>query len=169
MLGDNHRLRERLQEHGRTATAEVLAVKERPWANTKPGRIGAKGVYRLKLRVGPAGEPPFEVDITDEWAGLPHPDVGMTVRVLYDPEHHGKVVLVPGRHGRVAPPATPSPMTGGDEELDALEELEQAEARPAGGSGARLDLLKELADLHDRGVLSDDEFADEKAKILSES
>ena len=34
-------------------------------------------------------------------------------------------------------------------------------AVPAGGSQARLDRLQQLADLHERGVLSDDEFAAE--------
>jgi hypothetical protein len=39
------------------------------------------------------------------------------------------------------------------------------------GSGApdRLEQLQKLADLHDRRVLTDAEFAAEKAKLLSES
>jgi hypothetical protein len=35
--------------------------------------------------------------------------------------------------------------------------------------GAAVDLLEKLADLHDRGALSDAEFAAAKAKILGES
>ena len=38
----------------------------------------------------------------------------------------------------------------------------------AAGQGAQLDELSKLADLHDRGVLTDSEFADQKAKILDE-
>jgi hypothetical protein len=39
-----------------------------------------------------------------------------------------------------------------------------ASAAPA--ADARIDHLQELADLHDRGVLTDAEFAEEKARIL---
>jgi Short C-terminal domain len=38
----------------------------------------------------------------------------------------------------------------------------------AAGQGAQLDELSKLADLHDRGVLTDAEFAAQKAKILDE-
>ena len=48
MLGDNHRLRERLSAEGKRADAEVLEAKERPWATRKPGEIGAYGTFRLK-------------------------------------------------------------------------------------------------------------------------
>ena len=74
-------------------------------------------------------------------------------------------------------------MTTEDPELAQLREFEQAEREagltpspdptagapgPGGGAKSRLDQLQQLADLHDRGVLNDDEFAAEKAKILSE-
>jgi Short C-terminal domain len=195
VFGDNHRLRADLREHGRTADAELLDVKERPWANKRPGEVGAAGVFRLKLRVSPPDEPAFDVEVTDEWRDpwrdplILEPQVGMRVAVLYDPKHHSKVVLA-GRAARPAVGFDGPPKGGGDRgsvgstaatattdpELAALLELEQAEsgprsspAVPAGGSQARLDRLQQLADLHERGVLSDDEFAAEKAKILNES
>jgi hypothetical protein len=40
---------------------------------------------------------------------------------------------------------------------------------PAGGMPDRLDRLQQLADLHDRGALTDAEFAAEKAKLLADS
>lgn len=40
-------------------------------------------------------------------------------------------------------------------------------APPAGGQADRIQQLKDLADLKTQGVLTDEEFAAEKAKILS--
>jgi hypothetical protein len=40
-------------------------------------------------------------------------------------------------------------------------------APPAGGGQSRVDALKELASLKDQGVLTEEEFAAEKARILS--
>jgi hypothetical protein len=39
----------------------------------------------------------------------------------------------------------------------------------AGDAQAWLDYRQQLSDLHERGVLSDEEFAAEKAKFLNES
>ncbi len=166
MFGNKDRLRKRLKENGTAADAEILEVKERPWVNKRPGEIGAAGVYHFKLRVNPPRELSFETDITDEWRDqLGEPAVGGTVGVVYDPDDHSRVVL-----------ADRTSSFGGDPELLALSELEAAEGytggaspAPAGASESRLDRLQKLADLHDRGALSDAEFAAEKARILSES
>ena len=52
-----------------------------------------------------------------------------------------------------------------------LADMQAAAAQAAAGAGAAAaspaDQLTKLADLHDRGVLSDDEFAAQKAKILA--
>ena len=40
-------------------------------------------------------------------------------------------------------------------------------AQPAGGGQSRVEALKELASLKDQGVLTEEEFAAEKARILS--
>jgi Short C-terminal domain len=185
MFGDKHRLREHLGQHGKRADAEVLEVKERPWANKRAGEVGAAGVFRLKLRVDPADTPAFEAAITDEWRTqeqhVREPSIGMTVTVLYDPNDHDKVVLTLPRSiaGTLGRPITMggSNAIGEDPELAALAGLDEAdgeagsssEAATSSGSQSRLDRLQQLGDLHDRGVLSGDEFAAEKAKILSES
>lgn len=39
-------------------------------------------------------------------------------------------------------------------------------AAPAASEGDKIEQLKQLAQLHDQGVLTDDEFASEKAKLL---
>lgn len=68
-----------------------------------------------------------------------------------------------------APPGAPLV----DPELQELERLQAQEASDGrGASGTSpdpLERLQTLADLHDRGALTDAEFASEKAKILSES
>ena len=40
------------------------------------------------------------------------------------------------------------------------------EGAPVPGSPEAIDQLKELAGLHDQGILTDQEFADQKAKLL---
>jgi hypothetical protein len=170
VLGDNHRLREKLREHGVHADAEVLESKERPWVTRQPGEIGAWGTYRLKLEVRPGDAPPFTVEITDQWQAVGEPRAGMKVPVLFDADHPSKVVLdaSPGRYA-LLDPSVMGQDDFEDPELAALNALDAAEgtAAPAGASQSRLDQLQQLADLHDRGVLTDDEFAAEKAKILA--
>jgi hypothetical protein len=50
--------------------------------------------------------------------------------------------------------------------LDAQAAQQQAVAPSAGLGSAQIDQLTQLAGLHDQGVLSDEEFAAQKAKIL---
>jgi putative oligomerization/nucleic acid binding protein len=174
VLGDNHRLRARLSENGKRADAEVLEAKERPWATRKPGEIGAYGTFRLKLQVSPVGEPAFTAEITDQWRATGEPRVGMRVPVLYDPGHHSKLVLDknPGKYSLIEY-GGPKLSLDDDPDLAMLREFERAEApaapAPADPAQARLDRLTQIADLRDRGVLSDEEFAAEKAKILSDT
>ena len=175
MLGDNHRLRKRLLEHGKRADAEVLEAKERPWVTRKPGEIGASATYRLKLQVSPPGEPAFTEEITDQWIGFGEPSVGMRVPVLFDPDHHSKVVLDknPGKY-QLIENGGPKMNLDDDPDLAMLKELERAEGAQAAppaeaAADARLDRLTQIADLRDRGVLSDEEFAAEKARILADT
>jgi putative oligomerization/nucleic acid binding protein len=174
VFGDNHRLREQLQKDGKRADAEVLELKERAWATKRAGEPGLYASFHLKLRVSPLGEPAFDVEITDQWRDAGAPRIGMKVPVLYDPGHQSKVALdkSPGRYSLIQPRdlagSTPSPFD--DPDLAALTELDEALGEtPAAPSESRLDRLQQAADLHDRGVLNDDEFAAEKAKILAES
>jgi hypothetical protein len=49
----------------------------------------------------------------------------------------------------------------------AEQEYQQAEAAPApAGGGDVVEQLKQLGELHDSGVLTDEEFAAQKAKLL---
>ena len=59
----------------------------------------------------------------------------------------------------------------GAQEAEAYPEQQYAAppppAQPAGGGQSRVDALKEVASLKDQGVLTEEEFAAEKARILS--
>lgn len=53
------------------------------------------------------------------------------------------------------------------QQAPAAEGPASASSEPAGGLGAdSMKRLKELADLHQQGVLTDEEFAEQKARIL---
>lgn len=66
-----------------------------------------------------------------------------------------------------------------DARLDELEAQEgqqgedvqemEVEAQPGGISDAAIEQLKQLAELHTQGVLTDDEFAEQKRRLLGES
>ena len=47
------------------------------------------------------------------------------------------------------------------------EQAPPAEAAPDGGGKSRVDQLKDLGELREQGVLNDEEFEAEKARILS--
>ncbi len=56
-----------------------------------------------------------------------------------------------------------------DAAIDDMQQQQAAPAAPAASAGPSqegLDKLKELAQLHDQGILTDEEFALQKAKIL---
>jgi hypothetical protein len=149
---------------------------------------------RLDLRITPPGEPAFEARVHTRLNTLK--SAGDTVAVLYDPNDHGKVVVDYQSDAKAAmdsaaelqrltrdldkdDDAASAASAGGaalDPELQQLMDSEEAErsgatapspgASAAPAADARIDHLQELADLHDRGVLTDAEFAEEKARIL---
>jgi hypothetical protein len=102
MLGHNKRLERKLKaEGGRQAWATVLES-EHQWTssggvNMSPGQAGSFTIHqKLKLRVEPDGESPFEATVkqvfhdTHDW---PIPQKGWSVTVIYDAADHSKVVI----------------------------------------------------------------------------
>jgi hypothetical protein len=228
----HHELRERkLRKNGKTAIATVLECRRTNWSETtgNPGLVGNTRVEcKLKLRVEPAGETPFEAATDALFGQFSIPSEGMPLRVLYDPSNHKKVAI---DHSEAAEEATAAAMidqrmqpvidrsraTGteaGAATADGLQQVlasgmltkfsrdpakraEQranikkimADAQAAHGVaptnlivggrpvyGGQLggdvpsvpDQLTKLADLHDRGVLSDAEFQQQKQKLLGD-
>jgi hypothetical protein len=148
-------LEEKLRDGGgRSARATILKAKKRWYSSGMSSNLGSVQYYRLKLRVEPDGEPAFEADAdaNSNYLGILFEE-GATLRVLYDPEDHSEVAV--------------------DQQAGVAEMLEEAKAAkdPDTGSVAHtasdpIDKLKELADLHDRGALTDAEFETQKAKLL---
>ena len=108
-----------------------------------------------------------------DWHDVGQLHVGSVVPVRYDPSDHSKAVLdVPALEAQHA-----KADAAGAAQLDAqfarLGEpgsvVNLLSNQPAASTSDPLDRLAKLADLKERGVLSDDEFAAEKAKILGES
>jgi len=102
MLGHNERLARKLNEQGgRRAWAAVLDSKQE-WAssggsNVAAGQAGSFTIHqRLRLRVEPDGEPPFEATVKqvfNDARGWHIPHEGDSVTVIYDPDDHSKLVI----------------------------------------------------------------------------
>lgn len=123
------------------------------------GVVGGQQPRKLHytLRVEPDDDQPFEAEIAiwpkdlkvAEWK------LGPTVAVLYDPTDHSKVafdygaMIAANREAR-------------HEQLESARAAEQQTSAPE----SNIAQLKALADLRDRGALTDAEFAAEKAKLL---
>jgi hypothetical protein len=176
---DHKRLAQKLEKSGKRAKAEVTRMVEE--GSHSSGRYtddtDLKGSgwldYHLTLRVMPEGEAPFEAEARTRLYQLPnHGDV---FDVLYDPSDHKKLVVdYEGAYEAThAPPGGSLGAGSADRELQELERLEAQEAsdgRAASGTSTDpLERLQKLADLHDRGALTDAEFTAEKAKILNDS
>ena len=67
---------------------------------------------------------------------------------------------------RAANQAAESPPPTAEAEPSPVPVAPSASARPTGVSPETLEQLKELAQLHEQGVLTDEEFAREKGKLL---
>jgi hypothetical protein len=151
---------------------------------------------KLRLRVEPDGETPFESTVKqvfNDSYGWHIPQEGYSVTVIYDPTDHSKLVIdlevmpvAPGvdrdealaRHERVtARMQDPAARRQQIEEMKAKAAAQTQSAteimakafHQAQGAAPVLDVgdqLTKLAELRDRGVLTDAEFEAQKAKIL---
>src|SRR5689334_2302967 len=102
MLGHNKRLEGKLREEdGSKAWATVLESKQQ-WAssggtNKVAGQAGSFTIHqKLKLRVEPEAQDPFEVtlkQVFNDAHGQHVPQEGWSVKVIYDPSDHSKVVI----------------------------------------------------------------------------
>ena len=172
LLGWLFSLRDRrdrvLQRTGRRVPARVEAVDY----TGVVGRSSNAGI-RVKLTVQPPNEPEFEAEVKTYVPMHAVPQAGDMVLVAYDPRDRGRITFVaaagPRGSGKVlvAPDGTP---------LNVARSRVAAEPRGDGqpaadGAAPRdpLERLEKLAELRDRGVLTDTEFASQKRKILAET
>ena len=116
---------------GRRAPAVVLDVQDTGMTVNNDPRV------RVRLRVEPEGEPPFEVERKLLVSRLAIPRPGERLEAAYDPADREKLTF------RIA------------------------ELTDDGPPADRLAQLERLARLHREGALTDDEFAAEKARVLA--
>jgi hypothetical protein len=112
----------------------------------------------LTLRVEPDDAPPFDAETSAWLRDRPLWVVG----VLYDPSDHRKVVLDWSPEAQSA--AVQESLLRGQ----LLGPLTPKPANPAPKADDPLDRLSKLADLHERGALTDAEFEAEKHKLLGQ-
>lgn len=181
----------RISQHGRPAKAVVLEVGRRGVAiTTGSGQLVTDTTVRVKvrLRVEPEGGMPYEVTTKLRFQQTAIPYEGQTLGVLVDPEDPKEIILDESMRGMLAGAGLRPDQVAS---IEATKELAQAGASPeaisarineiraaAGQAPAQtmgaappapdpVQQLERLADLRDRGVLSEDEFAAQKARILS--
>jgi hypothetical protein len=172
----------RLLKRGIQGTAEVLSAK----ATNEVIQSGefaweAPRVYKYKLRVSIPGKAPYDTDCRICARGISE---GSTVHVAVSPMNHRRVTIDVGQGGapgRAAASAQADrslarPFPGEVPHLEGRAATGQGHSAGQGRHGShghpasaeRLDELEKLGQLHRQGVLSDDEFAAEKARILDE-
>jgi hypothetical protein len=163
----------RLLRRGIAGTAEVLSAKR---TNTviEQGEFAweAPRLYKYRLRVRIPGQEPYETICLICAAGIP---VGAVVNVAVSPHNRKRVTIDVGQgseHGAGVP--RPARGTG-----PAARRFAAAGARagrdtgpgwpefPSSPDNQRLAALAQLGRLHGQGVLTDAEFAAEKARILA--
>lgn len=162
--------------------AEATIVEERPltnWSRTVGGNYTVPREYVADVR--PEGQAPFRATFHEPLTHghYDHPRPGDVVNVLFNPKSH-KVKL--------SPEYKVSPGAAGREKAEQFQAVADAAPGTQAASGApetvrftadggrtipaptssAAEQLTKLADLHDRGALSDAEFASEKAKILAQ-
>jgi hypothetical protein len=161
----------RLLRRGIRGTAEVLtAGPTNEVIQTGQFAWEAPRVWRYRLRVHVPNREPYETvtrTIADRFV------VGQTVDVAVAPHNHKRVAIDAGQASDDASTVgVGSPFSFSPPEILKLgaEVAGGGGPAPRGGADAgRLSDLERLGDLHAKGVLSDDEFAREKARILGQA
>jgi Short C-terminal domain len=174
----------RLLARGVRGTAEVLSAK-RTRTVIQEGEFAweAPRVYKYRLRVSIPGRAPYETDCSICAAGISE---GSTVNVAVSPHNRHRVTIDVGQDGKggarvprpVAVQGTAAHRGPGHGALGhgvpvhgvpaTMADLGRG-AYPPGQVAAeaqRIGLLTQLGQLHQQGILTDSEFAAQKAQIL---
>ncbi len=195
MFGNKKGLEKKLREQGGTVAWATILSTDEQWRSARGGDTGFGGPthvtdhMKVTLQVEPEGEPAFEVTFKQAFPGhMPRP--GGRAKVIFDPADHSRIAIMDGEvympglsvEKQQRSRARQAEARAAAESGHLAEYIEQrkAEAMASGGfviGGAPaaapaakpdvVDQLTKLADLRDRGVLTDDEFQAQKAKLLA--
>jgi hypothetical protein len=210
MFGSQERLHKRLQAEGLPAQAAVVRSEPTTWTMGS-GHMATDRKWKVRLRVTPEGDEPFEVDLAVYFKIGQPPNEGSTMRVLFDPKDHKTMIDMDTLVCAPAPAGTVDEASVADTRAEIgrmdptsatslwklsrmgrqLKELNLAQAREGQNSAfasqvivlgsaqpaqpapeerrpSTVDRLAELSELHDRGRLTDEEFAQAKKLLLGE-
>ncbi len=163
MFGDNHRLEQKLRESGGVC-AEATIVKKREGAliESQTWKSASASInWHLTVRVEPPGGEPFQTSFTQRIdvtaRGLFRGGLVQSIPVIFDPSDHNKIALDRDAWNE----RLRAQRSGGATTVIATP---TAAAAPAATDP--IHALSRLADLRDRGVLTDEEFEAQKAKLL---
>jgi hypothetical protein len=160
-----------LSEHGGVVAWATVLDAETRWTSGSnnengPYTVGNVNHMKVTLHVEPDGQPPFDVTFHQAFPGN-IPMKGWRAKVTYDANDHSQIVIQdnqifpPGSQGGVA-------ITVDGKTTDAADLSKLF----TGGVSAKPDVTEELsrlAELRDRGVLTEAEFEAQKAKLLAAS
>ena len=95
MFGRGKRSEEELRNGGKHAPADILEAEQGVGITVGNPALAANTeiVYKLRLRVRPEGEAPFEVALKARFPQFSAPRRGASIGVIYDPADHSKVVI----------------------------------------------------------------------------
>ncbi len=147
-----------LRKVGVRAYAEVRSAEQTPISVTigNPNLLGNNEIHwHLQLRVLPEFEPPFDAAVHVLLPQINQPRPGTRVAVLYDPNGFRAQMM----------------QRGAEMQQQAMTAMQAAEAQAAQAPPASndpVDRLERLAALKDRGLITDDEFEQQKRRILGE-
>ncbi len=164
---------QQLQASGVDGTATVVSV-----ADTG-GSLNDHPIARLELDVTLPGQAPYRTTVEQAIPRLQSGQIvpGAVVAVKADPQNPQAVALAATAGGSAAPAGAPSAPADPSApasfaELQASAAAQAAAAQvAAANAGAAQDpatRLERLAELKDKGLLSESEFAAQKARILAE-
>lgn len=158
---------QQLQAGGIDGTAAVVSVTD------TGGSLNDHPIARLELDVTLPGRQPYRTTIEQAIPRLQAGQIvpGAVVAVKADPQNPQAVALAGGPAAAPAPAAAPGAPTGfGDLQAAAAAQAAGAQVAAANAQIAQdpAARIEKLADLKDKGLLTEEEFAAQKARILAE-
>ena len=153
----------RLLKRGIRGTAEVLSRKATNEVIQEGGFAWeAPRVYKYRLRVSIPGKAPYETDCR---ICAPGYSEGSTVTVAVAPHNHKRVTIDPGQSGHAVQGSRGGHRVPATATFTSENDGLGTSASPA---AAHFGELEKLGQLHSQGILTDEEFAAEKARLLDE-
>ncbi|MEQ1873623.1 MAG: SHOCT domain-containing protein [Ilumatobacteraceae bacterium] len=148
-------LRKDLAQNGVRASATVVEIAKRGMSITSRTNVAAaKAILKTTLQVQPPdGSPAFQVRQSFQYSQFAIPSVGNQLAVIYDPADHERIMI-----------DSESGMSS-IHSIDLGTIVHQALGDHLNSDP--LDQLAKLGKLKEQGVLSDAEFEQQKARILS--